>query len=724
MSSIISRIAVAITVPERSVAAALRMRADGATVPFLARYRKDQTGNLDEDQLRRIFAEHDRLQELDQRRESIRAGLRERELLSEQLSRALAAATTRSELEDVYAPFRPRRTTRADAARAAGLGPMAEALSRDAYSSVDELLHAYAPPELSRDEAISGVVDIAAADLSAIPELRRDLFMLFSTQGALHSRKARGVAQPEAATYRDYLDWTEPIRSVRSHRVLAVLRGEREGVLSVSMRPPDEAAVATLRHHLRGIDAAAGAGANTTRTALGERIVREAWKRVLAPSLETRMKREVRVWAEVEATQVFAANLREVLLAPPFGARGLLAIDPGFRSGSKLVVLDDTGQVLHHETITPLPPHATVVEAGNRVAHLLERHSIEAVAVGDGTGGREMEAFLRELSPAVPVIRVHEAGASVYSASPAARREMPDLAVEYRGAVSIGRRLQDPLAELVKVDPAAIGVGQYQHDIDRKLLDRALSETVESCVNAVGVEINTAGVELLSRVAGLNARSAAAIVRHRSEYGPFNCRARLREVSGIGDKSWTQAAGFLRCRASADRRDHTGIHPEQYPVVEELARSLKTTPAAIIDSPRVRAEITAEQVVDAARRCGREELVGPAGAAAILEELRRAGADTRESFSAPTFQDHVRSIEDLSVDMVLEGAVTNITAFGAFVDIGVHRDGLVHVSKMANRFISDPHEVVRVGQTVEVRVTEIDRERGRISLAMTPKESE
>ncbi len=727
MSSIISRIAGGTNTSERSVAAAVRLFDEGATVPFVARYRQDSTGGLDEEQLRLIQAEHRRLVELDQRRESILAGLRDRKLLSPELAAALSRATTRSELEDLYAPFRPRRMTRADAAREAGLEPMATALRGDAGVSVEELVRRHAPLGMAREEAVTGVVDIAAAEVAAIPEVRQALFTLCRRSGVLTSRKARGVTEAAAATYRDYLDWSESVRSIRSHRVLAIFRGEREGLLSVSARPSDEAALTVLRDHAGTVDAVWGHSGPERRGAgrveLGERIVLAAWKRLLAPSVETRMKRELREWADGEATKIFAANLKEVLLAPPFGPRGLLAIDPGFRSGSKIVVLSETGEVMHHETITPLPPHNSGDEARERIHHLLDRYPIEALAVGDGTGGREMEDFLRGLSPAVPIIRVHEAGASVYSSSPSARRELPDLAVEYRGSVSIGRRLQDPLAELVKVDPAAIGVGQYQHDVDPDLLSRALSETVESCVNAVGVEMNTAGVELLSRVAGLNATSAAAIVTYRAAHGRFLDRRRLREVRGIGEKSWTQAAGFLRCRASRDRRDHTGIHPEQYPVLDEVARSLHISPEALFERSELTATVTVETVVEAARRCGMEELVGPVGAATILSELRRGGSDTREAFSAPVFKDHVRSIEDLAVDMVLEGTVTNITAFGAFVDIGVHRDGLVHVSKMAARFVSDPHEVVRVGQTVEVRVAEVDRERERISLAMAPKVS-
>ena len=756
MSTVISRIAAITGISERSVTAAVRLFADGATVPFVARYRKDQTGNLDEEQLRRVSAEHGRVQELDQRRRAILSGLRERELLTEQLASALEGAMTRSELEDIYAPFRPRRQTRADAAREAGLGTAAEVLRREAQLSVDELLQAHAPAEIARDVAIRGVVDIVAADLAALPEVRRELFELFGRQGVIRSQASRGSAEEAAGTYRDYVDWKEPLRSVRSHRVLAMFRGEREGVLSVSVRPPEEAALKILQSFLVEVDAAArsveaggdenvpgrdgrsrsaparrtpprGAAerrAGRDRPALGEQIVQDAWKRLLAPSLEKRMKRELRDWAEIQATQVFAANLKEVLLAPPLGSKAVLAIDPGFRSGSKVVALDATGQVLHHETITPLPPQSALAEGRARITDLLRRYPPVAIAVGNGTGGREMEDFLRDLELSVPVVRVNEAGASVYSASPAARREMPDLAVEYRGAVSIGRRLQDPLAELVKVDPAAIGVGQYQHDIDEKLLRGALSETVESCVNAVGVELNTAGVELLSRVAGLNAKSAAAVVRYRSEQGRFETRRAVRQVPGIGDKSWTQAAGFLRCRSSADLRDHTGLHPEQYPVVEALARSLGTTCAEMVARPELVAAVTPEQIVELAAECGVGELVGPAAAEEILAEIRRGGADTREAFSAPTFQEGIRSIEDLTPDLVLEGTVTNITAFGAFVDIGVHRDGLVHVSRMAERFVSDPHEVVHVGQTVQVRVVEIDRERNRISLAMTPKGSE
>jgi uncharacterized protein len=543
-----TRIARITGLPEHSVRAATKLFSEGATVPFVARYRKEMTGNLDEEQLRTVQSEMERITQLDARRAAILDSLTSRELLTPTLTRAIAAAETLHHLEDIYSPYRPRRATRADKAREAGLAPAALQVLTRPDEDPDGAITREAPGDMPLDAARDGVVDILAAQLAADPDLRGELFEVFQRQGAIRTTRARGVSEADAATYRDYFDWKEPARSARPHRLLAIFRGEKSGQLSVAVRPPEAAALRITRARL-----AALAGGETGRPAtaahrkwnvLADRIAEESWQRLLAPSLENRMKRELREFAEEQSTVVFAAALRETLLAPPFGARAVLAIDPGFRTGSKVVALSATGDILHHETIYPVAPHDRRDEAAARLRAITAEHEPRGIAVGNGTAGREIEEFLAETALAdptgtpIPVIRVNEAGASVYSASPEARREMPDLAVEYRGSVSIGRRLQDPLAELVKVDPAAIGVGQYQHDIDSRRLARALEETVESCVNTVGVEINTAGEALLARVAGLDARSAKGIVTHRRKHGTFPRREAILAVSGIGAKRW------------------------------------------------------------------------------------------------------------------------------------------------------------------------------------------
>jgi protein Tex len=721
-----TRIAGITGLPEGSVRAATKLFSEGATVPFVARYRKEVTGNLDEEQLRTLLGEMERIAQLDTRREAILASMNSRELLTPALKQAIAAAETLHHLEDIYSPYRPRRATRADKAREAGLAPAARAVLQRPADDPEGTILRESPKGTPLEAARDGVVDILAAQLAADPDLRGDLFAIFQRQGAIRTTRARGVTEAEAATFRDYFDWKEPARSARPHRLLAIFRGEKSGQLSVSVRPPEAAA---LRITLARLVALAGDGElPSTATphrrwhVLAERVAAEAWQRLLAPSLENRIKRELREYAEEQSTVVFAAALRETLLAPPFGSRPVLAIDPGFRTGSKVVALSATGDILHHETIYPVAPHDRRQEAAERLRAISADHGPEGIAVGNGTAGREIEEFLADIaltdatgSP-IPVIRVNEAGASVYSASPEARREMPDLAIEYRGSVSIGRRLQDPLAELVKVDPAAIGVGQYQHDIDPRRLARALEDTVESCVNAVGVEINTAGEALLARVAGLDARSARGIVAHRREGGPFPRRDAILDVPGIGARRWEQAAGFLRCRRSADPRDRTAIHPDHYPLVDEMAASLGVSVQDLVGTPELVDRIPVEGWVRPDRGVGEPTLRD------ILEELRRGGGDTRGAFEAPAFDRNIRTIGDLTVGLELTGTVGNVTAFGAFVDIGVHRDGLVHISELADRYVKDPHEVVHVGQTVTVRVTGIDVERERISLSMKRKD--
>jgi uncharacterized protein len=721
-----TRIARITGLPQRSIRAAMDLFAGGATVPFVARYRKEVTGNLDEEQLRTVLGETERITQLDARREAILDSLNSRELLTPALASAIAASETLHHLEDIYSPYRPRRATRADKAHEAGLTPAATEVLRHPDLPPDGIIRENAPEGLSLDAARNGVADILAARLAADPDLRSELFGIFQRQEALRTTRARGVSEADAATFRDYFDWKEPARSARPHRLLAIFRGEKSGQLSVTLRPPEAAALRIVRARLVALS---GDGQRDRAAAphekwyeFAERIAGESWQRLLAPSLENRFKRELRDFAEEQSTIVFAAALRETLLAPPFGSRAVLAIDPGFRTGSKVVALNATGNILHHETIFPVAPHDRRVEAADRLRAVAADHRPQGIAVGNGTAGREIEEFLDEIALTdseghrIPVIRVNEAGASVYSASPEARREMPDLAVEYRGSVSIGRRLQDPLAELVKVDPAAIGVGQYQHDIDPRRLARALEGTVESCVNTVGVEINTAGEALLSRVAGLDARSARGIVAHRTAHGAFPRRDAILDVPGIGARRWEQAAGFLRCRGSGDPRDRTAIHPDHYSLVEAMATSLGATTDEIVGAPELVERLTVEAWVRP------EDGIGEPTVRDILEELRRGGSDTRGAFEAPSFDRNIRSINDLTVGLELSGTVGNVTAFGAFVDIGVHRDGLVHISQLADRYVRDPHEVVHVGQTVTVRVIGIDVERERINLSMKRKD--
>lgn len=694
--------------------AVISLTADGATVPFIARYRQERTGGLDETSVRRIQREYRRVAELEDRRRTILASLQTRGHTAPRLLAAVAAAERRSELEDLYAPYRPRSATRADRARSDGWGDLAAALGpaaapTDRTAPLAAVVERHTDPDTDRTAALRGAADILAADMAADPEVRRTVYDLFLRQGALTAARARGVSQADAAAYREYLDWKEPARRAPSHRVLAVLRGERDGILRVTARPP---AAGVMRILERWFPPPVG----SDRRQFQRGVAEDAWKRLLCPALETRFKRELRERAETAATEVFAANLRDLLLAPPLGAVPMLAIDPGFRSGCKVVALAATGAVCEHESIFPHPPQRDTAAAAERIRQLVERHHPEVIAVGNGTAGRETEEFLAATTT-VPVVRVSESGASVYSASVLARDELPELTVAYRGAVSIGRRLQDPLAELVKVDPASVGVGQYQHDLDPGRLSEAVDAVVESCVNTVGADVNTAGTALLSRVSGLDRRTAAAIVAHREEHGTFQSREEIRGVSGVGESRWEQAAGFLRCAASPDRRDHTAIHPERYALVARMAEHVGCSVAELVGNPAEVDALDPTDWIDPASGLGEATVVQ------VIGELRQPGRDVRGRFEPPVFDAAVRSIDDLRPGMVLDGSVTNVTAFGAFVDIGVHRDGLVHVSRLADRRVAEPRDVVRVGQTVRVAVVEIDRDRGRISLSMRVSET-
>jgi uncharacterized protein len=698
-----ARIAQELSLPAPRVAAAARLLEEGATVPFVARYRKEATGSLDEVAVAAIRDRLEELAELDKRREAILASLEERGLLDPELKAALENAGDKARLEDIYLPYRPKRRTRAAMARERGLAPLARALmaqqGRDPAALARPFVRADKDvPDL--ESALAGARDILAEETAEHPRLRAAVRDLFLRRGRFRSKIVKGK-EAAGATFRDWFAWDEPLRTIPGHRVLAMFRGEAEGFLSLCLRPPEEEIVETARRFLvrgRGPDAAEVAAA-----------VADGCRRLLAPSLETETRAAVKARADAEAIRVFAANLRGLLLAPPLGQKRVLALDPGFRTGAKLTVLDAQGGLLHHATIHPTGSAGQREAAAAAVRALCDRFRVQALAIGNGTAGRETEAFVRELDLGIPVTLVNEAGASIYSASETARREFPDLDLTVRGSVSIGRRLMDPLAELVKLDPKSIGVGQYQHDVDQAGLRRALDDVVTSCVNAVGVDVNTASQELLAFVSGLGPALAKAVVAHREANGPFPDRNALRRVRRLGPKAFEQAAGFLRVHGE-EPLDASAVHPERYALVRRMAKDAGCTVAQLLADAAARADIRPETYVSGD--------IGLPTLTDILAELEKPGRDPRAGFSAFAFAEGVNRIEDLAPGMELPGIVTNVTRFGAFVDIGVHRDGMVHVSQLADRFVSDPAEVVSVGREVRVRVVEVDLERGRIGLSM------
>jgi uncharacterized protein len=691
------------------VAATAELLAGGATVPFIARYRKEATGSLDEVAVTSIRDRLAQLEELDKRRDAILASLEERGLLTEELRARITAAETMATLEDLYLPFRPKRRTRATIAREKGLEPLANLLfERQREMRFDPLGEAAAFIDAEKgvataEEALAGARDILAERFSDDAEIRARLRELFRRRGWVQTKVAKGK-ETEGAKYRDYFDASEPVSSVPSHRMLAMRRGEAEGFLHIRIAPPEEDALAVLRALvIRGTGPAADQVAEATE---------DGYRRLLSLSLETEIRLELKRRADEEAIGVFAKNLRELLLAPPLGQKRVAAIDPGFRTGCKIVCLDDLGSVLAHDTIFPHTGGRKAEEAGETLLSLLARHRCEAIAIGNGTAGRETETFVRALpiEPSIPVVMVNESGASIYSASEVAREEFPDYDLTVRGAISIGRRLMDPLAELVKIDPKSIGVGQYQHDVDQGALRRSLDDEVLSCVNHVGVEVNTASPRLLAYVSGLGPSLASNLVSYREAHGPFASREDLKKVPRLGPKAFEQAAGFLRIRDGAHPLDASAVHPESYPIVEAMARDLGCGIRDLISDESRRGRIALERY--------RTETVGMPTLQDIMQELARPGRDPRERFEPFAFAEGITSIDDLRPGMKLPGIVTNVTAFGAFVDVGVHQDGLVHVSRLADRFVRDPATVVRVHQRVMVTVVEVDLERGRIGLSM------
>ncbi|MFZ5584474.1 MAG: Tex family protein [Thermodesulfobacteriota bacterium] len=699
-----SQIAAELGVEPRQVAATAELLDDGATVPFIARYRKERTGSLDEVAILAIRDRLHQLRELNQRRESILKGLEERGQLTEELQAKLMAAATLAQVEDLYLPYRPKRRTRALIAREKGLEPLA-ALLREQRPETDPLAEAAAYVDAAKgvasaEEALAGARDIIAEAISEDAAVRAALRQLFMEQGLIASKVISG--QEEAgAKFRDYFDWSEPAMQAASHRLLAMRRGEKEGHLLLRLRPPQEDALALVNRLCVQNDSPAGAEV--------AKAAADGYARLLGPALETELRLASKDKADREAVAVFAANLRELLLAAPLGQKRVLAIDPGYRTGCKVVCLDAQGRVLAHEAIHLLTERQRE-DAALRLKALAAEWKCEAVAIGNGTASREAEALARSLDLGLTVVVVSEAGASVYSASEVARSELPELDVSQRGAVSIGRRLIDPLAELVKIDPKSIGVGQYQHDVDQGQLRDSLADVVISCVNAVGVEVNTASPSLLAYVSGLGPALAQNIVAHRDQHGPFMSRAELRKVPRLGPKAFEQAAGFLRIRDGAEPLDASAVHPESYAIVAAMAADLGCTVADLMRDADLRRRIDPTKYVS--------DSVGLPTITDILAELAKPGRDPRARFEAFAFAEGVHALSDLTPGMRLPGVVTNVTNFGAFVDVGVHTDGLVHVSELSESFVKDPHQVVKVADRVMVTVLEVDLPRKRIGLSL------
>jgi len=688
------------------VQATVSLLDNGATIPFIARYRKEATASLNEVAITDIRDRLSQLRALQDRREAILASLEERGLLTEELRASVLSADSMTALEDIYLPYRPKRRTRATIAREKGLEPLALDLWGQAEFDVILAAQEYIDLELgveNADDALAGARDIIAEWVSEDATARQEIRKLFWSQGTFSSKLISGK-DSEAANFRDYFEWQEPVANIPSHRVLAMLRGEKEGLLSIHIAPPVAEAVSVLH----------GIFVNGETEASKEvgLAVQDRYKPLLESTMETEVRREARIRAEEAAIRVFAENLRELLLAPALGQKNILALDPGFRTGCKLVCLSPQGQLLHHDTVFPLLGGWGKQEAAIKIEQLCRKYDVEAIAVGNGTGGRETEAFLRELDmeSKIPVVMVNESGASVYSASEVARAEFPDEDITVRGAVSIGRRLMDPLAELVKIDPKSIGVGQYQHDVDQKALKKRLDDVVASCVNNVGVELNTASGELLSYVSGLSPSLAKGIVDYRNKYGPFKSRDSLQKVPRLGPKTFEQAAGFLRIRDGANPLDASAVHPESYGLVEEIAKDLGHPVDVVVGNAKISSQIDPTRYVN--------DKVGLPTLNDIIEELARPGRDPRQEFEPFHFAETVNKIGDLTVGMKLPGIITNVTGFGAFVDVGVHQDGLVHISQLSDRYVQTPADIVKVNQRVWVTVMEVDLERRRISLSL------
>jgi uncharacterized protein len=702
----IPKIAQELGLISKQVQATADLLNEGATIPFIARYRKEATDSLDEVAITAVRDRLNQLMELDKRREAILKSLEERGQLTDELKEKILSAETMVVLEDIYLPYRPKRRTRATVAKEKGLEPLAQLLfTQDDMDPVTEAA-AFVDPEkgvASADDALAGARDIIAEWVNEDQTARARLRDGYSSKAVFKSTVIQ-EKEAEGIKYKDYFDWEEPVNKAPSHRILAMRRGEKEGFITLRVLPPEDEALDILDGLF-----VKGEGPASQQVKIS---VHDSYKRLLSPSMETEIRLATKKRADEEAIRVFVENLRQLLLAPPLGQKNVLAIDPGFRTGCKVVCLDRQGKLLHTETIYPLQSEKSAVDAGSKILEMCERFHIEAIAVGNGTAGRETETFIRglDLSKNIQVVMVNESGASVYSASEVARQEFPDRDVTVRGAVSIGRRLMDPLAELVKIDPKSIGVGQYQHDVDQGALKSSLDDVVVSCVNHVGVEVNTASKQLLTYVSGLGPQLAKGIVEYRNEHGPFRSREGLRQVPRLGPKAFEQAAGFLRIRDGENPLDRSAVHPESYPIVDTMARDLGCLVLDLMRDDKLRKRIDLKQYVS--------EKVGLPTLNDILSELSKPGRDPREQFETFRFAEEVKKIEDVKPGMKLPGIVTNLTAFGVFVDVGVHQDGLVHISELSHRFVKNPAELVKVHQKVSVTVLDVDLKRRRISLSM------
>lgn len=681
----------------------IRLMDGGATIPFISRYRKEMTGSLDEVQLMHIKEEYSRLKELDARKEAVIKSIEEQEKMTDELLQRIGASVTISELEDIYLPYRPKRRTRATIAREKGLEPLAELIMEQKENDPELKAEAFLNDEVATTgDAIDGASDIIAEWISEDEKARKQLRYLFDKEAYIFSKVIKGK-ETEGIKFSDYFDWSEPLRKCPSHRLLAMRRGEDEGFLRLSLEPEEQKAIDIL-------DSIFIKGRNAS-SEIVKKSIKDSWKRLLSSSLETEFRNISKEKADMEAISVFADNLRQLLLSSPLGEKNVLAIDPGFRTGCKVVCLDRQGNLIHNETIYPHPPQNETAKSIKKILSLVNAYKIEAIAIGNGTASRETEDFIKwvKFENDIQVFVVSEAGASIYSASKTARDEFPDYDVTVRGAVSIGRRLMDPLAELVKIDPKSIGVGQYQHDVDQQKLQSSLDDVVMSCVNAVGVEVNTASKHLLTYVSGLGPQLAQNIVDYRAENGPFGSRRELLKVKRMGEKAFEQSAGFLRIRNASNPLDSSAVHPESYHVVENISRDLGCDVIELMKDESKRKSIRLEKYVT--------PVTGLPTLKDIVDELAKPGRDPRSRIKEFKFAD-IHSMDDLTEGMVVPGIVTNVTKFGAFVDIGIKQDGLVHVSNMGKGFISDPSKVVKLHQHVMVKVLAVDTERKRVQLSM------
>lgn len=697
-------IASALKIAEKQVNNTLGLLNDGATIPFISRYRKEVTGGLDEVQIGNIKEQHDKLCELEKRKNTVLETIEEQGKLSDELKKRIIACWDSTELEDIYLPYKPKRKTRAEVARQKGLEPLAMTIMMQRETDIMSKARLFVKGDVKDEEdALKGARDIIAEQINEDERARNQIRNQFTRQAVITSKVVKGKEE-EAIKYRDYFDFSEPLKRSSSHRILAIRRGEAEGLLKVGISPEDDECIERLERIFVRSNNECGKQVSEA--------VRDSYKRLLKPSIETEFAALSKEKADEEAIRVFAENLRQLLLAPPLGQKRVLGIDPGFRTGCKLVCLDAQGNLLHNEAIYPHPPKNESSIAGRKVVKLVEMYGIQAIAIGNGTASRETESFITSLrfDREVQVFVVSENGASIYSASKTAREEFPDYDVTVRGAVSIGRRLMDPLAELVKIEPKSIGVGQYQHDVDQTKLKKSLDQTVENCVNLVGVNLNTASRHLLTYISGLGPQLAQNIVDYRTENGAFTSRKQLMKVPRMGAKAFEQCAGFLRIPQAKNPLDNTAVHPESYYIVEEMAKDMNCTVEDLIANRELRSKINLEKYLS--------PTVGMPTLNDIMQELDKPGRDPRQKIKVFEFDKNIRTIEDLHEGMTLPGIVTNITNFGCFVDVGIKENGLVHVSQLADKFISDPTEIVSIHQHVMVQVIGVDMERKRVQLTM------